>query len=108
MDYEDGTDLRFIGRVGQFCPVIHGATLYRVDNDKRYAVAGTKGYHWLESEVVKQLGKEDDIDISYYEKMAHDAMGDIIAHGDYQAFVDLSKPYSYEVPSEVPLELPFK
>ena len=107
MDYEDGTDLRFVGRVGQFCPVIHGATLYRVDNDKRYAVAGTKGYHWLESEVVKQLGKEDDIDMSYYEKMAHEAMGDIIAYGDYQAFVDLSKPYSYEVPSEVPLELPF-
>ena len=108
IDYEDGTDLHFVGRVGQFCPMKNGGILYRVDNDKNYAVAGTKGYHWLESEMVKTLGKEDDIDISYYEQMAHDAMGDIIVYGDYQAFVDLSKPYSYEVPpsGEVPMELP--
>ena len=123
LDYEDGSDLHFVGRVGRFCPVNHGGTLYRVADDKRFAVTGTKGYHWLESEVVKSLGKEDDIDISYYEQMAHDAMGSIIAYGDYEAFVDLSKPYNYEVPAsgevpfinppeephhEVPLELPFK
>ena len=110
LDMEDGNDMRFVGRVGQFCPMKHGGKLYRVDNGKNYAVAGTKGYLWLESEMVKTLGKEDDIDISYYEKMAHDAMGDIIAFGDYQSFVDLSKPYSYEVPPsgevEVPCELP--
>jgi len=108
LDYEDGTDLKFVGRVGRFCPMIHGATLYRVDNDKLYAAAGTKGYHWLEAEVVKQLGKEDDIDISYYEKMAHDAMGDLIVYGDYQAFVDTSKPYEWTPETDEPIELPFK
>jgi hypothetical protein len=98
----------------------HGGILYRVDGGKSYAAAGTKGYRWLESSMVENLGKEDDIDISYYEKMAHDAMGSIVAFGNYDDFVDLSKPYEYEVPSSeevpfmnppvdtVPLELPFK
>lgn len=123
---KDSTDIssHFVGRVGQFCPVKEGTSgagyLYRMDNDKYYALSGTKGQMWMESEVVKNLGKEDDIDISYYEKMAHEAMGDIIVYGNFNDFVDLSKPYVYEVPSseevpfmnepvdEVPLELPFK
>ena len=123
LDMEDGEEMRFIGRVGQFCPMKHGGILYRVDNGKNYAVAGTKGYRWLESGMVKNLGKEDDIDISYYENMAHEAMGHLIVYGDYNAFVDLSKPYNYKVPSSgevpfmneqefpddgIPLELPFK
>ena len=104
IDMEDGSDMHFVGRVGRFTPVKHGGTLYRVDNDKNYAVTGTKGYHWLESDVVESLGKEDDIDISYYENMAHDAMGSIIAFGNYADFVDVSKPYVYEMPEsgEVP------
>ena len=120
LDMEDGNEMRFVGRVGQFCPMKHGGILYRVDGGKSYAAAGTKGYRWLESSMVENLGKEDDIDISYYEKMAHDAMGSIVAFGNYEEFVDLSKPYEYEVPSSeevpfmnppvdtVPLELPFK
>jgi hypothetical protein len=110
LDMEDGSEMRFIGRVGQFCPMKHGGILYRVDNGKNYAAAGTKGYHWLESEMVKTLGKEDDIDISYYENMVHEAMSAIIVYGDCQAFLDLSKPYTYEglTNEEVPLELPFK
>lgn len=121
---KEDSSTHFIGRVSRFCPMKEGTPgagyLYRMDNDKYYALSGTKGYLWMESEVVKNLGKEDDIDISYYEKMAHDAMGDIIAYGNFDAFVDLSKPYEYELPQsgevpfmnppveEVPLELPFK
>ena len=112
LDFEDGGSMRFIGRVGQFCPVKHGGVLYRVDNGKNYAAAGTKGYHWLESSVVQELGKEDDIDISYYEDMAHNAMWDIIQFGDYSAFVNTEKPFVKEESSqehEGPfLELPFK
>ena len=115
----DDSEMRFIGRVGQFTPVKHGGHLWRVNEGKNYAVTGTKDYLWLESDMVKSLGKEDDIDISYYEEMAHKAMGHIIAHGNYEDFVDLSKPYIYEVPDsgevpfmnppeEVPLKLPFK
>lgn len=113
MDMEDGNEMRFIGRVGQFCPVKHGGKLYRVDGEKKSAVTGTKDYLWMESEMVKNLGKEDDIDISYYEDIAHDAMWDIIALGDYSSFVNTEKPFVKEdapvsKEAEVPLELPFK
>ena len=83
---EDGSEMKFIGRVGQFTPVKHGGTLYRVDNGKNYAVSGTKGYHWMESEMVKTLGKEDDIDISYYEKLADEAKVTIEQFGDFNKF----------------------
>ena len=107
LDMEDGNEMRFVGRVGQFTPIKTGGTLYRVDNGKKYAVAGTKGYKWLESSMVKNLGKEDDIDISYYEAMAHDAKSDIMALGNYDDFVNTEKPFAKEE-DEVPLELPFK
>lgn len=107
LDMEDGNEMRFVGRVGQFTPIKTGGTLYRVDNGKKYAVAGTKGYKWLESSMVKNLGKEDDIDISYYEAMAHDAKSDIMALGNYDDFVNTEKPFAKEE-AEVPLELPFK
>ena len=39
--------------------------MYRVQDDKLYAVTGTKGYRWLESETVEMLGKQDEVDVSY-------------------------------------------
>ena len=36
------------------------------ERGKYYAAAGTKGYRWLEAEMVKQLNKEDDIDLTYH------------------------------------------
>lgn len=66
----------FVGRVGQFCPIIpggEGGVLYRRDNGKYYAVSGTKGFRWLESEVVRSMGKEDLIDLSYHEALAVEA-----------------------------------
>jgi hypothetical protein len=106
------TEMEFVGRVGQFLPMIEGTpgagVLYRVFNDKKYAVTGTKGYLWMEASKVKEYHLEDHIDMSYYEKLSHDAMGHIIAFGNYQDFVDTSKPYVYEMPEsgEVPVDLP--
>lgn len=85
----------FIGRVGQFCPIkkdCGGKELLREGKDKdgniKYdAVTGTKGYLWLESETVKTLHKEKDIDKSYYRKMVDDARDAISAYGDFDAFV---------------------
>ena len=85
-----GHDYQFVGRVGQFCPIkpgCGGGVLYRVDNDKYYAAAGTDGYRWLESELVKTLGKEKDIDISYYRKLVDDARDSISQYGDFEWFV---------------------
>ncbi len=71
-----GHDYIFVGRVGRFTPVIDGSgggILYRKKDGKYYAVTGTKGFRWMESEAVKALGKEDCIDIRYYEDMVKDA-----------------------------------
>ena len=65
-----GDTPEFVGRIGRFCPIkpgCGGKELLRECKDKdgniKYSAAtGTKGYLWLESEFVKSLGKEDDID----------------------------------------------
>ena len=85
----------FVGRVGQFCPIkpgCGGKELLREGKDKdgnvKYGAAtGTKGYYWLESEVVKNLGKEGDIDRSYYDKMVDTAVETISKYGDFEWFV---------------------
>lgn len=87
---ENEHEYQFVGRVGQFCPIKSGCgggeLLVKRDN-KYSAVAGTKGYRWLESEVVKQLSKEDDIDLSYYHRLVDEAIDAISKFGDFEAFV---------------------
>lgn len=87
---EESHNYIFIGRVGQFCPIKQGCgggTLYyKNDANKYLSVTGTKGYHWLESVLVKQLNRENDIDLSYYEKMVNDAAETISLHGDLEWF----------------------
>ena len=96
---ELGTDKHnyiFVGRVGQFCPIkpgCGGGVLYRKADGKYYAVTGTKDYRWLESEMVKLLDKEDDIDRSYYDKLVDAAITDISKHGDFNWFVS-NEPYT--------------
>lgn len=80
----------FVGRVGQFCPIkpgCGGGLLMREQNGKYYAATGTKGYRWLESEMVRELGKEDDIDLNYYRKLVDEAVKSISQYGDFEAFV---------------------
>lgn len=86
----------FVGRVGQFCPVkpgCGGALLLRESGvndagEKTYAaVGGSKGYRWLESEMVHELHMEDDIDRSYFDKMVDDAADTIAKYGDLEWFV---------------------
>ena len=87
-------DRRFVGRIGLFCPIkpdCGGAELVaertKKDGSVGYdALAGTKGYRWLEAENVK--GKcEDNIDTSYYESLVNQAIEDINKYGDYYSFV---------------------
>ena len=87
---DDEHDLVFVGRVGQFCPVEpgkNGGILYREKDGKYDAVAGTKGYRWLESETIKNLKKEDDIDKSYFKTLVDDAITEIEKYGSYEFFV---------------------
>lgn len=84
----------FVGKAGLFCPIIPGAgggILLREqqvkDEIKYNAVGGTKGYRWLESEVVKSNGKEKDIDMTYFTKLVWDARAAINEYGPVDEFL---------------------
>lgn len=86
----EGHDYRFVGKVGNFCPVkpgCNGGLLCREKDGKYSAATGSTGYRWMESEMIKDLGKEDDIDRSYYNKLVDDAAEAIAQYGDFEWFV---------------------
>lgn len=83
-------DYQFVGKAGQFCPIkpgCGGGVLLREKDGKYNAATGTKGFRWLESEVVKNLGKDQDVDLRYYEKLCEEAIASISEYGDYEWFV---------------------
>ena len=85
----------FVGKVGSFLPVkpgCGGGLLLRDQNGKMYSAEGAKGYRWLETEVIKNLHMEDNIDISYYAIMADKAVAHIEEFGEFSWLVD-PKPY---------------
>ena len=87
---EGDHDLKYVGRAGLFTPILEGkggGILYRVANDKMYAITGTKGFRWLESEEVSLLSKQDDIDVSYYDKLCEEAIKAIEEYVPYGKFV---------------------
>ena len=95
----DGHNYRFVGKVGQFCPMKNGygaGLLMREKDGKYYAATGSKGYRWMESEMVKELGKEDGIDRSYYDKLVDEAVKTISQYGDFEWFVS-DDPYIKEL-----------
>jgi hypothetical protein len=91
----EGHSYRFIGKVGNFCPIqpgCGGGELLRESKDKdgrvKYSSAtGAKGYRWLEAEMVRELDLVDDIDRSYYDKMVDEAVETINQYGDFEWFV---------------------
>lgn len=99
--------LHFVGKAGKFTPILPGrggALLMRekagsiIKSDKvggfdlresgmsLSAATGSKGYYWLESEMVKSLGKEKDIDKSYFEVLTNEALDKLAQFGDTEAF----------------------
>lgn len=106
----EGHNYRFIGKVGHFCPIQKGSgggLLMREKDGKYYAATGSKGFRWLESEMVKVLGKEDSVDKKYYNNLVDEAVKTISEYGDFEWFVS-DDPY---VPKKVkkdrpPWELP--
>lgn len=81
--------MQFVGKTGLFVPVKEGAgggILLRVKDGKSYAVTGTKGYFWIEAEMAKNLSPED-IDMSYFERLAEEAEKAIDFYGPFADFV---------------------
>lgn len=86
----DEHDYHFIGKVGSFCPIKPGrggGVLLREKEGNYHAASGTKGYRWLESEMVRTLNKEQDIDHAYFAKLVDDAVKNISKYGDFEWFV---------------------
>ena len=90
---ETGHDYKFVGKVGNFCPILpgHGGGLLVRDQDgKMYNVAGSTGYRWLESELVRGT-MEEYIDKSYYNALVDAAVETISQYGDFEWFVSEDK-----------------
>ena len=86
---EDEHDYHFIGKVGRFCaikPGCGGGILLREKDGEYNSANGTKGYRWLESEMIINLGLEDTIDMNYYETLKKDAIKSIEEYGDFEIF----------------------
>lgn len=121
-----GHNLKFVGKVGEFCPVKPGkggGVLVREQNGKFYAATGTTGFRWLEAEMLLKksaemvtiidpdTGKEKEIsgaeliagndgiiDRSYYDKLVNDAIESISKYGDYEWFISEDPYISKEKP----------
>ncbi|MFL5661347.1 MAG: DUF5906 domain-containing protein [Ktedonobacteraceae bacterium] len=84
----DAKSLRHVGRTGLFVPVKEdGGALYRVFEDKYYAVSGTKDHLWREADAVLEEFDELQIDMSYFEKLRTDAVKTIEKFGSFEEFV---------------------
>lgn len=75
----------FIGKTGSFIPVSErGALLLREKNGDYYSATGAKGYKWLEADMVKTLGMQDKIDMSYYNGLVDKAIEKLTQFGDVE------------------------
>lgn len=96
---DDEHNYVFVGKAGSFCPINEGCgggLLVRSKDIEQedgtvitnyYAATGSKGYRWLESEVVETLGKEKDIDYRYFNALVDDAVANISKYGDFEWFI---------------------
>ena len=86
----------FVGKVGSFCPILPGKgggellrlTKTKEGTDGYSSATGCKGYRWMEAETVRLANRENDIDRSYYVRLADEAVETIKKYGDYQAFTE--------------------
>ena len=100
---EDEHNYHFVGKAGAFCPVLQGVgggLLVREKDGKYYAATGSKGFRWLEAEMVRTLEREDDIDRKYYNVLVDEAVESISKYGDFEWFLSDS---SVVMPEDDPI-----
>lgn len=74
---ENVADMQHVGRTGSFTPVKYdGGTLWRIQDDKRYHVAGTKGYQWIDRPTALHRAENNELhtDMDYFERLEKEAM----------------------------------
>jgi hypothetical protein len=103
-----------VGRTGLFVPVSEelGGKLIRIKDGKEFAIQGTKGYYWVEAEMLKTLKPEalermlyervedavegtgsiaDIINLEYFEGLCEKAVKTIEKFGSYEELTGLPK-----------------
>ena len=94
----------FIGKVGLFCPIKEGCgggillreSISKTGEVKYAAATGSKGYRWLEAEMVQTLGKQDDIDMRYYDNLVDDAADSLAKYAELNWLLSDDEYYFYE------------
>lgn len=110
-EIEKGHNYKFIGRIGLFTPIMDGnggGILLAKRGDSYASVTATKGYRWLESELVQKSNIKDQVDLSYYRSLVDDAIANISKYGDFEWFVSNDDPPSEtNHPLSDPADLPW-
>ena len=110
---EDTHDYKFIGKTGAFVPIMPekgGGVLQVLRGDKYVAAPGSKGFRWMDVEMVQELDKENDIDISYYDQQIEESKKKIAEFGDVDQFLDESVilvNHFVDIPPEAPNSVPY-
>jgi Family of unknown function (DUF5906) len=89
LDFGNDLPPHFVGRAGAFVPVVEGAgggTLLRGKDGMFHSATGAKGYFWKEADTVRQLGRDDQIDMKFYQNLVDDAVASISRFGDFEWF----------------------
>ena len=84
------SDMKHVGRTGSFMPVRYdGGTLWRVQDDKKYHVTGTKGYQWVDREVAEYRDSIDELftDMEYFDRLRKEAVDAIEKYTDFERFI---------------------
>jgi len=87
---DDISGMIHVGRTGSFVPVLHGGgELWRIKDDKKYAVTGTKGHRWVDREIARQRENSHElfVDMDYFDRLATTAKDAIEKYGSYEDFI---------------------
>ena len=86
----DEHDYHFVGRAGLFVPIkpgCGGGILLREKEGKYYSASSSKGFRWLEAEMVQLMRRQDDVDPVYHDTLVNDALDNIGRFGDTEWFL---------------------
>lgn len=86
----DPSNMRHVGRTGSFMPVRYdGGTLWRIDGEKVHAVAGTKGYSWIDRDMAIQRDQDGELftDMQYFEELKDEAIAAIEKFVPFKEFI---------------------
>ena len=89
----------FVGKVAQVYASLSGEEMFRVTEDKRAFVTGTKGHKW---KLFSDYQGKDDIDMEYYNGLVEDAIKSIEKVGSSSLVIDPFEVSEDDTPGSLP------